>query len=522
MTDVRRVLERRVRAGMAADAERAGGLDDIVRVIVGNAEPRAHEAPVGGVGRSVQIDDLRTWQSEAVEQLRVLIGGDRVEAVGLAPFPAMGEEVTDATKVLIGGMSQNMFEIALLEALRLGWQAAANAVREAVRLRADTALQATGQALAPEPRQHLLLMYATFMMEGNTPRLRQELDDARQRMPDSPDLAYWSAHYHIIVGEHAEAQAAIQMVPNEGRIRELIWPILTASTDAEPEKVHPSNFYTYRYDLVSETTLEAIMTQFAAIRSATVKDGAIHFAVDAGKVGATAAGAGAAVTVAAQEQAVDDRDVDDFEIRGGSEGWFRGFGGLKFDRAQKHQYDHLEMASTKGELAADKAMEKADQEAERIRKELQDQAEQRLARWKQSIAIGQLAMEAFSLWHLANRKMRLARYPSAKAAYNQCQAKIREYMGARYPLQFPGQPLADPVSELGRFVKLFRTANPPNARIKAYLLNRHISMGLTQLYELDWVRPAIPSQASIHSFYEDGLGYVLAAEKRSRVHRGEG
>ena len=140
--------------------------------------------------RGRRLDEKCTWHNEAMLRLQDLAARRN----GLGPDSQalsadMEPRVAETTRDLVAEMSRNACEIAQLEADRRNWQASADAASAAIRLREETAAEAIGEALEPEPRPHLLLARARFRQEGNSGRLRRELEAARLRMPTAPSLA---------------------------------------------------------------------------------------------------------------------------------------------------------------------------------------------------------------------------------------------------------------------------------------------------------------------------------------------
>jgi hypothetical protein len=207
----------------------------------------------------VHLDELHTWHNEAMVQLLDLIA--RRRGIGIVSHPLPGEmsaEIDKATRSLIGTMSKNALDISKLEATDGRWLAAAEAAHTAIRLRRNVGAEVLAEPLNPNPQAHLSLAYATFMVEGNSPRLRRELEQAAQAMPESASIAYRQARYAIMAGDYQTAYEAMMRAPTSKRIVEEIQPILQPKSAAiDPWKSYPCNFYTYRYTLIDNDQINA-------------------------------------------------------------------------------------------------------------------------------------------------------------------------------------------------------------------------------------------------------------------------
>ena len=63
------------------------------------------------------------------------------------------------------------------------------------------------------------------MVEGNSPRIRNELKEAATLMPKSKGLAYWLARYEVMAGHYRAAFDAIKDSTNYPPVRHNIMPL---------------------------------------------------------------------------------------------------------------------------------------------------------------------------------------------------------------------------------------------------------------------------------------------------------
>jgi len=434
------------------------------------------------------IEELREWLRAAGDRLQALIAerGDGPEQLTLSP------DLADAARRLTHEMSVSESEIALREAERQHWQASANAARAGIQIRDELTVAAVDQPLPIEPRLHLQLAQATFMLEGNTPRLRQELHAALQRRPDGPGLAYWSAHYHIMAGEFTQAAAAIAFVPTASRIRNIIQPILAGFTGTAPEKPHPSNFYTYQHIFVSETNLNMIALQLAALQTAeqvaTTGVQIPQALQDAIKTAAATAAAAKAAQVAREEAIT--RAEEERERRRSKIPTYK----------QEYIQDDGEPSARQAGAAGGRAGVKTEEaigqlmrEAEDAARTLVSQQQQLLGNIRASALIGTMAMNALLLWDRANTEMRRGRYRNATARYAECQMAVLTYLVGRYPAQFK-QGYSPPLDKDGVYSQLVRVTRAlfqSSAVIQTHFRRRNAELTLDGLYDMDWVQPTV-------------------------------
>lgn len=215
-----------------------------------------------------QLDAMRVWHGAAMARLEDLRAGrtgpDTNGTNGLIPGERRAEAV-DLQRRLIVSLSRNAGRMATLEGAQRRWHAAAKVMRDVIRLRGEVAADGIGSPLRPDARLHLRLSHATFMLEGNSPRLRSELADAVRENPKSKGLAYWLARYELMVGHHGAARDAIQSAGDYPPIRHKLLPLLDSNATNAPWLTWPSNFYTYRYELASDDELRGMQAALSAL-----------------------------------------------------------------------------------------------------------------------------------------------------------------------------------------------------------------------------------------------------------------
>src|SRR5262245_48500752 len=223
-----------------------------------------------GIKRQAYLKALQTWHSAASARLEDLQSGRTGTGPDAQPIPpSQQSEVANLTRRLVVGLSKNAARISTLEGAQRRWHAAAKATRESIRLRRDTAREVLGGPLRPDARLHLQLAHATFMLEGNSPRVRKELQDAAALMPKSKGLAYWLARYEVMAGHYTAAYEATTDARDYPAIRHTIMPLLEPESADAPWLSWPCNFYTYRYTLAETPELLGMQEALAALSNNT-------------------------------------------------------------------------------------------------------------------------------------------------------------------------------------------------------------------------------------------------------------
>src|SRR5205809_5896654 len=116
--------------------------------------------------------------------------------------------------------------------------------------------QVTGGVLA------LSTLVAT---ESDRAKLRAELKDAVDQVPNSPEYSYWLARYAIMTGDYGlAATASPNLTDLSGLKIDLGHRILINGGEPgpprQPEVPFPENFYSYRNSLMSEEDITYLRT----------------------------------------------------------------------------------------------------------------------------------------------------------------------------------------------------------------------------------------------------------------------
>jgi hypothetical protein len=233
------------------------------------ARPRATRPdtppqPPERIRRAASLQAMRVWREAASALLDALRAGHTGDAATAIP-PERQPEAARLMRRLVVSLSKTAARTAMLEGAQRRWHVAAKAAREGIALRRDTAREILGTALRPNARLHLMLAHATFMVEGNSPRMRRELRDAVRDMPGSKGLAYWLARYEVMVGHYAAAGEIANAAADYAPIRHTIMPMLEPESAHAPWLSWPCNFYTYRYTLAQTDELHRMQEALAAL-----------------------------------------------------------------------------------------------------------------------------------------------------------------------------------------------------------------------------------------------------------------
>ncbi len=216
--------------------------------------------------RQANLKAMRTWQSAAAARLEELRAGRAGSGPNAQPIaPEQQPETRALMRRLIVSLSKNAGRISTLEGAQRRWHVAAKAARESIQLRRETAREVLGSPLRPDARLHLKVAHATFMLEGNSPRIRQELKEAAALTPQSKGLSYWLARYELMAGHYGAASAAIANARDYPLVRRTIIPMLQPESANAPWLSWPSNFYTYRYTLAENSELLGMQGALAAL-----------------------------------------------------------------------------------------------------------------------------------------------------------------------------------------------------------------------------------------------------------------
>jgi Tc toxin complex TcA C-terminal TcB-binding domain len=199
------------------------------------------------VERKAEITARKIWQTAAAARLDD-IRSNRVSIES--------ERAVNLSRRLVERMSKNSLRMATLQGAERRWHVAIKDARNGIQLRRE---------LPPDARLHLELARSTFMLEGNSPRLREELKTAAAALPASKGIAYWRARYAIMSGHHADAADAVRDARDYPPVRNVIMPLLEPEAAAAPWLSWPCNFYTYRYALATDDNLRGMQSALAAL-----------------------------------------------------------------------------------------------------------------------------------------------------------------------------------------------------------------------------------------------------------------
>jgi hypothetical protein len=425
----------------------------------------------------IRLDELYSWQNEAMARLHDLAAGRVGIGPGartIRPETASAPEFGRTVKKLIGAMSLNAVNIAKLESRRRNWRRAVDAGEHAVDLRRQTAAEILGQPLPPLPRATLALADARFMLAGNSPRLRSDLEQARLQMPDSAGLSYWSARYSIMAGEFQRAYQAVLAHRAEPRIRQEIISLLETQQRGDPGNQHPCNYYTYRHILLDDSRLTTLTEELIAIRewrsgvTPDISDADIDAAISS-----SGSDAASAASVPISEEASDLVLYEDF-IEGDDDG-ADGAGPRDYKRAARARVAAMRQSRRAARAAQAGA-----------RKARQEEAETRLEIVQQNAQTAIKAMDSFVWWNRANREMDRGNFASALRSYEICRAHILFYLAQRESQDFDAQNNDDGNYE--RLVSVGRTVvNYP--AVKEHIKRRNAAITLRDLYRIDWIEP---------------------------------
>lgn len=230
------------------------------------AADSSQEIPEPKRKRIAHLKALKSWHATASAQLEHLRNGRTGANEDSRPIPeADHPQALQLMRRLIVGLSKNSSQIATLASGERRWHIAAKAAREGIKLRTRTAREVLGNSLRPDPQLHLKLAHATFMLEGNSPRLRSDLAAAAVEAPQSKAIAYWRARYALMVGHYSAAHEAITSALDYAPIRHDLLPMLDPESAKAPWLSWPCNFYTYRYTLATNDQLMAMQSALAGL-----------------------------------------------------------------------------------------------------------------------------------------------------------------------------------------------------------------------------------------------------------------
>ncbi len=228
--------------------------------------PRDVEPPPARVRRAAQLTALASWKENATARLAEL----QNMSTGTDGVAIPTENAADVAKLkqrLVEGLSKTSARAAVLEGAQGRWHAAAKAARHGIAVRLGTANELLGRPLAPDARLHLTLAHSTFMLEGNSPRLRREIAAASGALPKSKGLAYWSARYELMAGNFGSARDLAANALDYPPVRHDLMPLIEPESAQAPWLTWPCNFYTYRYSLATTEELRGMQEALTALEN---------------------------------------------------------------------------------------------------------------------------------------------------------------------------------------------------------------------------------------------------------------
>jgi hypothetical protein len=115
----------------------------------------------------------------------------------------------------------------------------------------------------------IMSLSALVATEGDQNKLRAELKDAIDEVPNSPEYNYWLARYAIMAGDYAIPKTILKLHPDLGGLLTdlggIIDPHPKPAGPQQPEVPYPENFYSYRQDFVDEAVLADLRGQLQSL-----------------------------------------------------------------------------------------------------------------------------------------------------------------------------------------------------------------------------------------------------------------
>jgi hypothetical protein len=112
----------------------------------------------------------------------------------------------------------------------------------------------------------VLALSALVTTESDRAKLRAELKDAVDKVPDSPEYNYWLARYAIIAGDYALSKRVSPRVRDLSGLNvdignAVLNPGTGPGSPRQPEVPFPESFYSYRYNLMSQQDIDELRTK---------------------------------------------------------------------------------------------------------------------------------------------------------------------------------------------------------------------------------------------------------------------
>jgi hypothetical protein len=451
------------------------------------ARPKIERALV-----DVRLDEMWNWHKQSMISLAGLKARHAALGTGSRSLSAdLGDEGAAAARLLISVMSRNASAISTLEAYRLNWQAAMDAARLSVDLPTRIALEAIGEQLEEDIRPHLQLAYGRFMLEGNTPQLRQELKAFWQHRSHEPGLAYWMSAYCLLAGDYVGAHEAASAAPQQPKIRRTVQPLVVLAPTAGAWENCPANFYTYRHSLIDDEAINTIKETIATTQDwEKVPDPDVQSRIDAAAATAGARAEQAAMSAGGTASATEEENYGEIDVVD------------KYDRVDASGRRPIQASARTIAIArANRARTAANARAAATAASKAAD----LAALKQQADVALRALDSLLQWNRANYYLRRGEYQLALNQYRVCQAQILSYFTSRYPgYSIPSTP--DGVRN--ELVRLARTVVKPSTPLWKHFRARGAVLSLEALYNADWVTPKQTPAA--YNMYGNGVQFLDA------------
>jgi hypothetical protein len=108
----------------------------------------------------------------------------------------------------------------------------------------------------------VLTLSALVATEADRSTLREKLKNAVANAPSSPEYNYWLARYALMAGDYdTAARVSPRLVDLSGvgvNLGDAVFTTGDSAVPKAPEVPFPENFYSYRYDVMSQADIEAL------------------------------------------------------------------------------------------------------------------------------------------------------------------------------------------------------------------------------------------------------------------------
>lgn len=299
---------------------------------------------------------------------------------------------------------------------------------------------------------------ARYANEGNSPLLRQALQQAIVQAPGSERLRSLAAQYHVMAGELSEAREIMQPVLDRSKIQSrlsafnaLANPLSTKAA----ELAHPCNYYSYRYELVSDDYIQDMKSQLQVLSTwePPKPGGGASPAEEQEKMSRYIEGVAAAAGQQARVAALAAASASDQDVAADS--WYE---------AQAHDSGGTEEVLANGKKIFRKPRSKVlfnpAIEAARRENTAKTAAKQAAAAAaKEAIAVLQAqvgkadhVLDALTAWNAGLRAFRRQNHTGAVMHFRDCKTEVLRYLSARFSTDAKAYPV--PGTEEGVYTTL--------------------------------------------------------------------